>query len=299
MDYQALLNRHLARYKQAVLGIRQPGIFKYRGRDVPKDHILPLRFCWENLLPPARSMVKAFCATRGRLKLHQYFHHLNSSQAFAFNLFFPYFEGGEQASAALLRALGVQQAGLVSWEPEAVPDEDEGTNLDMRCVLSSGEVVLCEVKLSERDFGKASNDAKHRSKLQDTYRLLLASHVAHRLLTQEAFFGAYQILRNIWHLVSEPKSCLLFLLPRANEPLCHELESILRQVCPETRTRITSVAIEDVLRTLQVDPGCPSELREYAGQLEAKYVPAACSQGAAAGGASDAPSERRRGRRYY
>jgi hypothetical protein len=39
-------------------------------------------------------------------KCHQYLHHLNSSQAFAFNLFFPYFSGGPEAASALLRALG-------------------------------------------------------------------------------------------------------------------------------------------------------------------------------------------------
>lgn len=276
MDYQTRLIRHLAEYKKSVLGDLEPGVFLYRGREVPKDHILSLRRRWQNLLPPARELVRRVWSPRGRLKLHQYFHHLNSSQAFAFNLFFPFFEGGRDASAALLRALALgRDSALKSWKPEAIPNPDEGTNLDMKCVLVSGEVVLCEVKLSERDFGKAKNDAKHREKLRDTYGTRLSGHVKPQLLTEPAFFEAYQVLRNIWHLVSTPKGRLLFLLPRANKALWDELAAVLKNISPRTRARISAVAIEDVLRRLQGDDVCPIALREYAGLLEAKYVPPA------------------------
>src|ERR1051326_3734531 len=32
---------YLAKYKVEVLGVKENGIFRYRGRDVPKAHILP------------------------------------------------------------------------------------------------------------------------------------------------------------------------------------------------------------------------------------------------------------------
>lgn len=275
MNYQTRLNRHLADYKESVLGIREPGLFLYRGRQIPKSHILPIRRRWDNLLPPARELVKRAWSPRGRLKLHQYFHHLNSSQAFAFNLFFPYFEGGHAASSALLRALGSNNASLTSWEPEAVPNADEGTNLDMRCELSNGDVILCEVKVSERDFGKAKDDPDHRKKFRDTYLSPLTPHVESALLVEAPFFRAYQVLRNVWHLVSAPQRRLLFLMPRANKGLWVQLDAVLGSINSETLAKISAVAIEDVLESLQQDAKCPASLRRYAGQLAAKYVPAA------------------------
>ena len=275
MNFQTRLNRHLADYKESVLGIREAGIFLYRGRQVPKPHILPLERRWDNLLPPARELVQRVWTPHGRLKLHRYFHHLNSSQAFAFNLFFPYFEGGPAASSALLRALGSGNASLAGWEPEAIPNEAERTNLDMRCVLSNGEVILCEVKVSERDFGKAKNDVRHRTKLRDTYSSAMTPHVAPALLAEGAFLQAYHILRKVRHLVAASEYRLLFLMPRANKALWVQLEQVLERVNSTTRERIRAVAIEDVLVSLRNDPACPENLRRYAGDLAAKYVPAA------------------------
>jgi hypothetical protein len=91
-------------------------------------------------------------------KRHRYFHHLNSSQAFAFNLFFPYFSGEPEVASALLRALG-QEATLAGWEPEAVPAPDEETNIEVFWTTADGVRTFCEVKLSEADFGKAADPA--------------------------------------------------------------------------------------------------------------------------------------------
>jgi hypothetical protein len=137
VDYQLRLLEHLVRYKHTVLGIIEPGTFRYRGRDIPKAHVLPIEHTWANLLEPAQSLVEDYLRLNPRVRLHRYFHQLNSSQAFAFNLFFPFLSGDALASAALLRAFG-QEESLDSWEPESVPDDDEGTNLDARWVISDG-----------------------------------------------------------------------------------------------------------------------------------------------------------------
>jgi hypothetical protein len=101
MSYQDVLKRHLADHKRKVLGIEEAGIYSRTGK--PYEHILPKALADRNLLEPALTIERTY---RRRMKRHPDFHHLNSSQAFAFNLFFPYFEGGPQGSAALLRALG-------------------------------------------------------------------------------------------------------------------------------------------------------------------------------------------------
>ena len=274
MDYKTLLLQHLAEYKRSVLNISEPGVFRFRGRDVPKAHILPLPMAWQNLPEPARRLTQAYLHVHPDVKRHKYFHHLNSSQAFAFSLFFPFFDGGPLASTALLRALGLSGT-LATWEPEAIPDRKEGTNLDARWSLADGITVCCEVKLSEGDFGKAPNDERHRNKLREIYAPRLREHVDPCLLSAPAFFGAYQILRNVWHLVSLPNSKLVFLLPRANTRLWQLLLPTLDSVALATRVHILPVAIEDVLHGLHNDAKCPNELREYAKQLERKYVPLA------------------------
>src|SRR6266536_2381149 len=150
-------------------------------------------------------------------KRHRYFHHLNSSQAFAF-MFFPYFSGGLEPVSALLRALG-QGGILAEWEPEAVPVPDEETNIDVLWATTDGVRTFCELKLSEADFGKALDDDRHRAKLVDIYSEILAGHLEAARLERLAFFDAYQFNRNVWHMVRSDLSRLIFLLPRSNAGL--------------------------------------------------------------------------------
>ena len=107
MSYQDDLNRHLAGFKQQNLGISEPGVYHYRGREVLYHHILPLAKASANLLEEAESVASAFLAANPG-KRNQYFHHLNSSQAFAFNLFVPYFAGEPASATALLSELLVR-----------------------------------------------------------------------------------------------------------------------------------------------------------------------------------------------
>src|SRR5690349_20154611 len=102
MSYQDDLKKHLGDYRKSALGNSEPGNFRYSGRDLRQEHILPLASASRNLLEEASD----FFVVYPNIKRHQYFHHLNSSQAFAFNLFFPYFSGTPESASALLRALG-------------------------------------------------------------------------------------------------------------------------------------------------------------------------------------------------
>ena len=115
MSYQDDLNKHLADYKRQVLRINKQGDFLYRGRSVLLDHILPLADASRNLFEEVEMAEHALPLDQ-RPKRHRYFHHLNSSQAFAFNLFFPYFAGSPEAASALLRALECE-GFLADWAP--------------------------------------------------------------------------------------------------------------------------------------------------------------------------------------
>jgi hypothetical protein len=86
-NYKRVLWVHLGKYAKQRLGIFDEGI--YQGRPYP--HILPSKLRFLNLLESIRSEVQGHLRKSPSIKLHKYFHHLNSSQALTFNLFFPYF----------------------------------------------------------------------------------------------------------------------------------------------------------------------------------------------------------------
>jgi hypothetical protein len=270
MSYQDDLKRHLADYKRLRLGIGEPGLFAYRGRQVQHHHNLPMANASTNQLEEAEPAANAYLAANPHNR-HRYFHHLNSSQAFAFNLFFPYFGGDAESSSALLRAFG-QPGVLSAWEPEAVPASEEETNIDVLWTTTDGTRTICEVKLSEADFGKAKDDDRHRTKLMSIYTQMLAEHLEPGRLEPTAFFEAYQFNRNVWHMLRAERGRLMFLLPRSNARLWAQLQKLLSGVVPATRSRISAVAIEDVLSNLSADDRCPVTLRNYALRLQQKYL---------------------------
>lgn len=270
MSYQDKLKQHLVEYKRQHLGISASGVFLSGRDEVRHDHILPVEDANKNILEEAQQAASAFLTAHPNQR-HRYYHHLNSSQAFAFNLFFPYFSSGPDAASALLRALG-QEGVVAKYVPEAVPVLEEESNIDMVWTNEDGAQTFCEVKLSEVDFGKAADDFQHKTKLEETYGPLLKSHLEPSRLERAAFLNAYQFNRNVWHMVRSDNDRLIFLLPLANTVLWSRLHKLLLGVVPLTRERISVVAIEDVIDKLSADAGCPKELREYANKLKQKYV---------------------------
>jgi hypothetical protein len=269
-SYQETLHRHLENYKASRLGVDQPGLFRHKGVDIEYGHILPVELKWLNLLEPFRAEIKAYLDAHPNVRPHRYFHHLNSSQAFAFNLFWPFFEAG--ASASLLRALQVN--GSVSdWRLEDVPHSEEGTNVDVAWHDGEGGWTYCEVKLSEQGFGSAKRDQRHEEKRVSIYQPVLGPYCPAELMEPGRFFANYQILRNVWLVAREPSASLLFLMPRRNESLWGPLRSVLEVLPPDLAGRIHVAAVEDVLEALCRDESLPRRLGAYAELVAEKYVP--------------------------
>jgi hypothetical protein len=270
--YTKELQSHLAAYKQSRLGVREAGIFLHKGVEIRCGHILPRDLKWLNILEPYRSEIHQYISDHPDVRLHKFFHHLNSSQAFALNLFFPFFENGHAASTALASALGVKGT-VTSWMPEYVPDADEGTNVDVAWQNKQGDWTYGEVKLTEAEFGTAKGDPRHLEKLSRIYGPVLAPYCPASLLQPDIFFGYYQILRNVWLAARNPADSVVFLLPRKNEGLWKPLREVVSALEPSLRNRIHVAAMEDVLKTIANDKGCPPKLSWYAELLAEKYVP--------------------------
>ena len=158
------------------------------------------------------------------------------------------------------------------WELEQVPDPLEESNIDVVWRTTDGAQTFCEVKLSEVEFGKAADDLRHRTKFSNIYHQKLAPHLQASRLEMRAFLDAYQFNRNVWHMVHDDRSRLIFLLPRANAGLWASLQELLSGVLPPTRKRISAVAIEDVIAALSTDKQCPETMRKYAIKLQQKYL---------------------------
>lgn len=272
MNYRDQLIDHLCRYKETVLGIAERGIYRYRGRSILCRHILPTAERWCNILEPIRAAVRAYLDLHPEIDLHPYFHHLNSSQAFALNLFFPYFEGTPDSARILLRALG-QEGTLENkqWKLEDVPDKDEESNIDVTWMIASKTRTLCEVKLTETSFGRAKHDERHLDKLRRLYEPRLRDRVEPELLEPEQFFQNYQILRNVWHLAGADASNLIFLLPQASADSWRSVVAVLPRIRPALRKAISIVSVESVIAALCADP-TDVFLQEYASGLAEKYL---------------------------
>ena len=116
-----------------------------RGRHLPRTwqtypHILPIAQLEQNILLGVRDAFWPY-ARAGDIKLHRDFHRLNSSQAFAFNLFFPFFRP-EGDPRPLLPALELPSRPVAHWGFEAVLDAEEGSNFDVHWTyVGRGAVV--------------------------------------------------------------------------------------------------------------------------------------------------------------
>jgi len=267
--YQKRLETHLADYKVHRLGIEEEGTFVFRGKARNCGHILPKRLAWLNIPEAFRKEVMEYVGRSAHIERHKYFHHLNSSQALAFALFYPYWL---RAPRALARALGISDFEAVEFE--WVPERDEGTNVDVWWTSKGGVSTYCEVKLSEREFGGASDDARHHRKLERTYAPILTGVVAKSLLEPKAFFANYQILRNLW-LASRgghEKDRVVFLMPAANRGPEQQLKAVLSKVSDSLRSRVQIVHLESLLATLAADRS-DEGLGWYARMLQEKYVP--------------------------
>jgi hypothetical protein len=270
------MKAHRASYKLKRLGVTADGIWRSNGQQYP--HILPESLFRLNIIELVRQEFwEYFDERRATLALHTDFHHLNSSQAFAFNMFFPWVGLGYDPEP-LFTALELQPERVRAWAFEFMPDQAEGTAVDVHVELESDARLLIEVKLTENHFGTCDPNEGHRRKLREIYAPQLASKVEPNCLEEEVFFLNYQLFRNLSHLDLSRRDRLVLLLPRANELTWQEGTAFYEQRLTHTsRDSVSVVAVEDVLsRLMGCAETCSPRLQVHLESLGEKYlVPAA------------------------
>jgi hypothetical protein len=252
--YARRLRRHLARYKVERLGVQENGTWARNGRAY--GHILPRSLRWLNLHETMRKEFRAYHQTqRPPFNLHRDFHHLTSSQAMGFNLFFPWFELGRGADL-FLKALRLEPSAVEGWAFEHVPDAAEGTNLDFRVALRNKAEVHFEIKLSETGFGRAKADDKHRRKVSDIYRPRLRGKLSLDF-GYDIVLRHYQLLRLVAGMDLARGDQVRIIVPKANDSLAGGLEFLQGSLTSECAACIRIVYLEDLVAELRQDSLSP------------------------------------------
>ncbi len=156
------------------------------------------------------------------IKLHQCAHHLNSSQLFCLNFFYPMLDDSQKVKCFLATA-GIKLKGKITRaEFEYTPDGPKHTNFDFFLETSVNEHVYFEVKYTERGFGSPSEASL--KEWEKTSGFCYKKQVAHsrfsKCLDKDTFFSKryYQVNRNIAYAQNDT-DYVLFLYPFDNPAL--------------------------------------------------------------------------------
>lgn len=272
-NYPETILTHLGKYRRDVLKIEESGIFTYQGRDIPKDHILAKEQMELNFLPGIRKRAKNLddCHQR-RMKWHRFAHHLNSSQVMAVNLFLPLMENSIRLGI-LGQVAEIGSPMMAKTGFEFIPEEGENTNIDY-CVAGAGKKRLfIEVKLTEADFGRATNDAQHRTK----FKALYADRCRGRILLKPGkewaqFRLNYQFYRNA--LFANADTRVWFLIPGAHRSLIRRAERCLEMLDARIRPFVRIMRLEDLYDAIESRIGDDRTLVKHYAAFRRKYAPA-------------------------
>ena len=203
---------HLADYKEHRLGIKRNGKWKRNGREYP--HILPCDQTEANLIDCGYLHDLQELKSNPSVKLHAGFHHLNSSQALAFNLMVPI--QCEKMYATLFSLIG-KNDDVEQFYFEHIDDEAESTNFDF-FIKSKSSKYYFELKYTEDRFGSAKNDPRHNQKYQTIYKNRLERIAG---VDKNEFFQNYQFWRN---MIYTKNGIVVFVLPKFRKDILDEIE---------------------------------------------------------------------------
>jgi len=281
-EFQQQAKRWLSSYKRDVLKVEEDGAWVKNKECYP--HILPQQQYRLNILSSVKDEFWNWFADQ-RIQRHSDFHHLNSSQALCFNLFFPLMMGGGKGLALLLSVMGIAAIPGTPASFEFQPDSDEGTCIDFSLPLQSGARVNFEIKYTETEFGSAKADTAHSEKFKTTYKPRLTGRFEESFCSEAKFLEHYQIIRNIWHLNEAAGDIAVFLFPKANTRLSRGEETIRTCAVEPFRSRIRILYLEDLVHRLleQLKPTHTTRRRQLE-EFRFKYLSFLEGNGAENGG---------------
>lgn len=214
------------------------------------DHILPIDQIEKNIISPIRKDFWSYYKS-ANIKLHQYFHHLNSSQALCFNLFFPLFYYDKKLLNYVLNDLiEVKNGEIIKCEFEKILDSKEFTNFDFYVEHKDNKRTLFEIKYTESKFATTAGGKGHSNKYEKIYKPRLEKILKSEFLNQNFIFNNYQIVRNLSYL--NENTTVVFLFPKANLDLQKTENLISEIILQKYLNQVKVIYLEDfVLQILR------------------------------------------------
>jgi hypothetical protein len=230
------IKSHLAEYKNKVLNVSANGTWKKNNKQYA--HILPEILQEKNILNSDYHKMIIDEIVNTNVKLHSDFHHLNSSQALCFNLFYPLFLEN------LFFVLFNNQNEIVeNYEFEHIEDKHEKTNFDL-FVKTNRLRYYFEIKYTENEFGKAKSNVGHILKYNEVYKDKIKIF---KDVSMEMFFSHYQIFRNL--IYNNGRN--IFVFPSNRCDLKNAIVEVIKNHCTEEqRKHIVILSIEEIIKII-------------------------------------------------
>ncbi len=268
------------------------------------DHILPVEEQEKNIIAEFRDDFWNYHKGTS-VKIHEYFHHLNSSQALCFNLFFSLFhydkkfltfvlhriievaptfrtskenfdklislkdDKASEAFASQLDEEFITNNTFINCEFEKILDSKEGTNFDFYVQQQNGHRVLFEIKYTESEFSKVVPTEGHIKKYNTIYRPKLEKILRPEYLNQDFVFKNYQVIRNLSYI--DDLTTIVFLFPEANQDLQGTEDLIKEILLPDFVQQTRVVNLENLTRQI-LQNNYLKQLRPIFDTFKQKYI---------------------------
>lgn len=195
--------------------------------------------------------------------LHQYAHHLNSSQIMCYNFFRPLmdeFNGKMYKPKEGLAKLVGKEIGenIGSYEAacnfEYVDDSKENTNFDF--YFKKGEIeVFFEIKYTEEVFAKASSSSNPHEQYEQVYKPMIdeAKGIFKGGTISEELFNTkyYQLGRNAIRATTKNKH-VFFVCSKEREDLIKQFEQFTEEcLTEEGKLRVRLIYWEELVKEVQ------------------------------------------------
>jgi Leucine-rich repeat (LRR) protein len=288
--YSTKVKRHMAEYKKERLQIIEDGIFKQNKKHY--KHILPENLKELNIIETFRKEFWEYSFMNEDIKLHRDFHHLNSSQAMCFNLFFPlineYVISHQHRNYDFVKCFldciledfiyhfkGLTDIDFlipIQFNFEKVLDKKEQTNFDFFLEFKNNVKILFEIKYTEERYGTAKNSKSHEDKFNKIYKPKLIDKIQPEYCSfNENFRKNYQIIRNLSYI--DDKTYVVFLYPRKNENIKNRSKIIMEEIIlPKYQNHIKILFLEDIVENLIGGKYSSAKIHTHYQMFKEKYL---------------------------
>lgn len=247
------IKKHLAEYKINVLGITENG--EWWKNHKKYAHILPIEQKYENIINAGlKENLKSLIDSNS---IHIGFHHLNSSQALALNLFGPLVIS---KSFEIIEKVIITDKSIGKFE--YIKNPIENTNFDFY-ISDDKYNNFFEVKYTENNFGDAKSDQEHKQKYIEIYKKNLESISD---ISENEFYKEYQLWRNVLYA---REGNVFFVLPDFRTDLIKKVNTAKTKINNiEVRNRVHILSINNLVSNCKEK----TEFKNHYCEFEKKYL---------------------------